>query len=499
MQQWAEIRRRVLTGQISKRAACREYDIHWQTLEKILSHTEPPGYRQTQRRGSILDPFLQVIQQILKADKSSHRKQRHTARKIFERLRDEHGYTGGLTLVTMAVRDMKQKSREVFLPLSHPPGEAQVDFGYADVFLNGQLTKVALFVMTLPYSDGIFIQAFPRECTESFLEGHVRAFAFFGGVPSRISYDNSKIAVGKIVGDRERRVTKEFLRLKSHFLYEDHFCLVRRPNEKGHVERLLDYARKTFLVPVPQVRSLEELNAQLAALCEKDLLRTLRGKPAAKHVLLNEERSQFLRSIPQEEFSSYRVEPTKADSLSLVRFDRNSYSVPTKYAYLPITVRATIDQVHLICAGELVATHPRCWDKQQFFYDPVHYLALLERKPGGFDHARPLEGWDLPVSFGILRRRFEAEFQGQGTREFIKVLRLLESHSLTSLKEAVQHALEIGTNSADAVRLILEYQQESPVDLFCLDGRPHLKHVRVSQTSVLVYQSLLTLSSGGVS
>jgi hypothetical protein len=325
----------------------------------------------------------------------------------------------------------------------------------------------------------------------------VRAFDFFGGAPTRISYDNSKIAVGKIVGDRERQVTKEFLRLKSHFLYEDHFCLVRRPNEKGHVERLLDYARKTFLVPVPQVRSLEELNTQLATLCEKDLRRTLRGKPSPKQVLLEEERAQFLRPIPKEEFTSFRVEPTKADSLSLVRFDRNSYSVPTKYAYQPITVKATIDEVHLIHEGVEVACHPRCWDKQQFFYDPVHYLALLERKPGGFDHARPLEGWGLPVCFGILRRRFEAEFAGQGTREFIKVLRLLESHSLSSLKDAIQQALEIGAGSADAVRLILEYQQESPVDLFCLDGRPHLKHVRVSQTSVLAYQSLLS-SSGAL-
>ncbi len=498
MRQWAEIRRRVLTGQMSKRAACREYDIHWQTLEKMLAHTVPPGYRKSKQRGSKLDPFLPVIEEILKSDRTSHRKQRHTAQKIFERLRDEHGYTGGRTLVAMAVKDLKQKSREVFLPLSHPPGEAQVDFGFADVHLNGVLTKVALFVMTLPYSDAIFIQAFPRECTESFQEGHVRAFAFFDGVPTRISYDNSKIAVGKIVGDRERQVTREFLRLKSHFLYEDHFCLVRRPNEKGHVERLLDYARKTFLVPVPQVRSLEELNAQLAALCEKDLARTLRGKPACKQVLLQEERSQFLRQIPKEEFSSFRVELAQVDALSLVRFDRNSYSVPTKYAYRPITVKATIDQVHLICEGELVATHPRCWDKQQFFYDPVHYLALLERKPGGFDHAKPFENWDLPVSFGILRRRFEAMFSGPGTREFIKVLRLLENHSLSSLKAAVHQALEIGATSADAVRLILEYQQESPIDLFCLDGRPHLKHVRVGQTNVLAYQSLLT-SSGVVS
>ena len=147
----------------------------------------------------------------------------------------------------------------MFLPLSHRPGEAQVDFGFADVWLDGEKTQVALFVMTLPYSDAIYVQAFPRECTEAFLEGHVRAFAFFGGVPTRISYDNSKIAVAKIVGSRERNVTTEFLRLKSHFLFADHFCLVRRANEKGHVERLLDFARSNFLVPVPRIDSLERL------------------------------------------------------------------------------------------------------------------------------------------------------------------------------------------------------------------------------------------------
>ncbi|MCB9951682.1 MAG: IS21 family transposase [Planctomycetaceae bacterium] len=494
MQKWAEIRRRVLTGEISKRAACREYDIHWETLQKILTHTEPPGYRRTKPRGSKIDPFVPIIEQILESDKQVHRKQRHTSQRIFERLRDEHGYDGGITLVNQAVRSVKQRSKEVFFPLSHPPGEAQVDFGFADVWLNGELTKVALFVMTLPYSDAILVQAFPRECTESFLEGHVRAFEFFGGVPIRISYDNSKVAVAKIVGNREREVTKEFLRLKSHFLYEDHFCLVRRPNEKGHVERLLDFARRSFLVPVPQINDLEQLNVQLAALCKADLERTLRGKSGSKRELLIEEQ-QVLRPIPSEQFEAKRLQIVHANSLSLIRFDRNSYSVPTQYAYRSLKVVATVNEVRISCGDELIATHSRCWHKQQYFFDPLHYLGLLERKPGGFDFARPFEEWELPVCFGILRRRLEAELDGLGTKEFIKILRLLERHSLATLKSAVQHALEIGASSADAIRLILEYQQEPAVDLFCLDGRPHLKQVRVGKTNVSAYQSLLTTST----
>ena len=273
MEKWSEIRRQVLNGEVSKRSACAEYEIHWETLQKILTHTEPPGYRRTKRRTSKLNPYLPIIHEILQSNRKVHRKQRHTAQRIFERLRDEHDYQGGITIVQEAVRAWKEQSREVFLPLSHPPGEAQVNFGFAAVWLNGELTKVALFVMTLPYSDAIFIQAFPRECTEAFLEGHKQAFEFFGGVPTRISYDNSKIAVARFVGSRERKVTTEFLRLQSHFLFEDHFCLVRRPNEKGHVERLLDFARRNYLVSVPRVDSLETLNRRLVERCRDDLTR----------------------------------------------------------------------------------------------------------------------------------------------------------------------------------------------------------------------------------
>ena len=181
--------------------------------------------------------------------------------------KDEHGFTGGYTIVKDAVRAWRQSRKEVFLPLTHRPGEAQVDYGFARVWIRGQAesTQVAMFVMTLPYSGAIFCQVFHRECTESFLEGHRRAFELFGGVPWRISYDNSEVAIAKIIGSRERKLTREFLRLQSHHLFEEHFCLVRRPNEKGHVEKLLDYARGNFLVPVPVVDSLEELNQQLAA------------------------------------------------------------------------------------------------------------------------------------------------------------------------------------------------------------------------------------------
>lgn len=491
MEKWAEIRRRVLVDGLSRRAACRAYDIHWDTLRKILEHPEPTGYRRTAPRPRPkLDPFLGVIHRILEEDKKAPRKQRHTARRIFERLRDEHGYQGGLTIVKEAVAAWKARSAEVFVPLAHPPGEAQVDFGQAEITLDGQAATVALFVMTLPYSDATFVAAFPRECTEAFLEGHLRAFEFFGGVPRRISYDNLKIAVAQITGGRDRKVTEAFLRLKSHHLFEGHFCLVRRPNEKGHVETLIGFARRNFLVPVPAVHGgLEPLNADLLRRCREDLGRRTWGKPATKAERLAEERSSLL-PLPSEAFVAARVEPRRVDSLSLVSFDANQYSVPTEFAHRGVTVVAAVDTVRIVAGDRVAAIHRRCWGREQVFYDPVHYLALLERKPGALDFAEPLAGWELPVGFGVLRRRLEAESGGAGTRQFIKVLRLLERFGLGELTRAVERALELGTADADAVRLILEHRREQPVGLFCLDGRPHLKAVTVPAPDLGAYASL---------
>jgi len=491
MEFWKEVRQQVLTGQLTQRAACRQYRLGWRTLKKILAHAEPPGYRKNKPRPKPkLEPFLPVIQQTLEADRTAPRKQRHTAKRIFERLRDEHGYQGKLTVVKDAVRDWKQSHQEVFLPLSHPPGEAQVDFGEATIKLAGQERKVALFVMTLPYSGAIFLQAFPRECTETFLEGHRRAFEFFGGVPYRISYDNSAIAVIEVLKGRERKLTREFLRLQSHYLFREHFCLVRRPNEKGHVERLIGIARRNFLVPVPQVGSLEELNAQLRERCLADFAERIRGRPSSKQERLLEDQAAFL-PIPKQPFEARRVGERTVDSQSLVRFDDNEYSVPIRYAHRKLLVVATVQEIRLVHEDRLVARHLRCWDRERTFFEPIHYLALLERKPGGLDYARPLEQWGLPECFAVLRRRLEAGDPRSGTRSYIRVLRLLEKFSLEQLSAAVEYALDIDVIDPDSLRTIVEHRAERPAELFRFDGRPHLAHVRVETTCVASYQALL--------
>ena len=231
----------------------------------------------------------------------------------------------------------KRSQAEVFVPLAHPPGEAQVDFGHAEVVIGGERVTAAYFVMTLPHSDAFFVRVFPKECTESFQDGHVRAFEHFGGVPTRISYDNSKVAVAAITGARGRTPTREFLRLASHFLFGYRFCRVWRPNEKGHVAAMVGFARRNFLVPVPAADSWEALNAELVRRCRDDLARRVRGKEQPKVELLAAEQAS-LQPIPENAFEARRVEFAQANSLSLVRFDGNDYSVPPAYAHQSIPV-----------------------------------------------------------------------------------------------------------------------------------------------------------------
>jgi hypothetical protein len=283
--------------------------------------------------------------------------------------------------------------------------------------------------------------------------------------------------------------TREFLRLHSHFLFAHHFCRVRRANEKGHVEAMVGYARRTFLVPIPEADSWAAVNAELVRRCEADLTRRVRGEGETKADRLGRDRAAF-RPLPAERFEARRVELATANSLSLVRFDRNDYSVPTAFAHHPITAVGGIDTVRLLCRDEVVATHRRHWGREQTVFDPVHYLALLGRTPGAFDHARPLADWPLPACFAVLRRRFEAAWGRPGLRHFIRVLRRLEHATLTELAAAVERSLGFGVTTADGVRVVLEQTRETPVPLFPLDGRPHLAGVAVPSPDLTAYRAV---------
>lgn len=498
MDWWTRIRLEVLRGETSKREILRREGIHWETLKKILEHSEPPGYRsENPRHKPKIGPYLEQIAQIIEEDKHLPKKQRHTAVRIYHRLR-ARGYEGKYTQVKEVVREVKRLKQEVYMPLSHKPGEAQVDFGYALAKVSGILRKVAFFVMVLPHSDAFFVMTFERECTESYWEGHLRAFEFFGGVPQRISYDNSRVLVSKIIGPHERKLTDGFLKLQSHYLFREHFCRVRRPNEKGVVEGVVKFTRLNFFVPVPQVRDLKELNLRLVELCREDMKRRLRGKHATKAELLKEDQVVFV-DLPTVPFDACRKQPTRASSLSLVRFDDNDYSVPVAYAHHEILIKGYVDRVVLCHKEKVVAEHKRSWDKEGVFFNYLHYLPLLERKPGSLDYARPLVDLNLPECFEILRRRLvgEEETHGDGIREFIRVLRLLEDYPMATLRKAVENALTIRAHSRDAIAQFLIPRFSWKQTTFILAHREHLRLVKVAGPDIKAYRALLY--QGGVS
>ena len=493
MEQWLQIRQRVLIEGVSKRQILRETGMHWTTLEKILEYSSPPGYQRTKPpKKTKIGPYLGRIRQILDGDKDAPKKQRHTAHRIWQRLRAE-GFDGGYTIVKDAVREIKKTSQEVFMPLRHLPGEAQVDFGQAVVKMAGILRKIFFFVMALPYSDVFFIKAYERECTETFWDGHVEAFKFFGGVPKRISYDNSKIMISKIIGPRIRDLTDGFLQLVSHYLFNYHFCLVRRANEKGVVEGLVKFARLNFLVPVPQVRDFEELNIYLLDMCREDMQRRVRGQTQTKEKLLAEEQFSFLPP-PLKSFDACRIQGGSVNCELLVRFDSNDYSAPMEYAYHDVTVKGYTDRVEIHRFNDIIAIHKRCWGKEKQIFNPLHYLPLLERKPHSLPFARPFENLSLPKCFEVLYSRMEAQLEN-GVREYIGVLRLLETYSLKELTKAVEKALTFRTHSKDAIEQFLPVYKASETRTFKLAGREYLQGVKVMAASINDYSELL--ASGG--
>jgi transposase len=408
---------------ISERGAAKRFGISRKTVSKMINHAVPPGYQRKEPAVSPkLGPFVGIIRQILEDDREVLKKQRHTAKRIFERLRDEHGYGGGYTVVREFVAKESLRQKEVFVPLAHPPGRAQVDFGEADIYLGGVKTRIHYFCLDLPHSDAIFVKAYPAETTEAFLDGHVSAFAWLGGVPASVLYDNTKIAVAKILGDGKRQRTKAFSELQSHYLFEDSFGRPAKGNDKGKVEGLVGYARRNFMVPLPRVRSIDELNVRLLDACEKRKVAVLRGHNDSIAVRLERDR-KALMALPDDGFDPCEKVSTSVSSLSLVRYRSNDYSVPTAYGYQNVLLRGYVDRVEIACGAEIIARHPRSYEKEMFIYNPLHYLALLERKPNALDQAAPLQMWELPEEFERLRRLVEARLGKKGRKEYIQVLR----------------------------------------------------------------------------
>ena len=489
---YLRIRRAVMVEGMSVREAPRVFGLHRGTVREMLAYSVPPGYRrQGPPRRPKLESFTGVIDRILEDDHRVPRKQRHTAKRIFERLRDEYGFDGGYTIVKDYVREHRRRTREMFVPLFHPPGHAQCDFGESLVVIAGVEQKAHCFILDLPHSDGCFIKAYPAETTEAFLDGHVSAFAFLGGVPQSILYDNTKLAVAKILADGRRQCTRAFTELQSHYLVDDRFGRPAKANDKGKVEGMVGYVRRNFLVPVPSFESFDALNAQLERRCLERMDATLRGQ--AETIGQRMERDlDALLPLPPVPYDACDRQASRVSSLSLVRYKTNDYSVPVAYGLRDVLVRGYVDQVVISCGSEVIARHPRSYERDDFVYDPIHYLPLLERKPGALYQAAPLQEWGLPEEFSTLRRLLESRIGRRGKREYVQVLRLLETFSRQEVHTAVRDAIRLGALSFDAVKHLLLCRLEGRPPRLDLELYPYLPRIRVSTTSARNYMTLLS-------
>src|SRR6476659_10068834 len=488
---YLKVRHAVRIEGLSERAAARRFGIDPRMVAKMMRFTAPPGYvRAKPPAKPKLDPFISVIDRILEGDKSRPKKQQHTAKRIFERLRDEHGFTGCITIVKDYVAGWRQRAQEMFVPLIHPPGHAQADFGEAIGVIGGAERKIHFFAFDLPHSDACFVVGYPAETTEAFCDGHVRAFSFFGGVPQSILYDNTKIAVARILGDGKRQRTRGFAELQSHYLFRDRFGRPGKGNDKGKVEGLVGYTRRNFLVPIPAFASFAELNAYLEQRCLERLDHRVRGHAESIGERLVRDLAA-LQVRPPVPYEACERRPGRGSSLSLVRYEGNDYSVPTTYGHRAVLVRGYVDEVVISCGVEIIARHKRSYVREDFIFDPLHYLALLEQKTGALDQAAPLQGWDLPEAFATLHRLLEARMGKPGKREYVQVLRLLETFRLEDVHAAVREALRLGAIGFDAVKHLGLCRIERRPPKLDLTIYPYLPRVAVATTSAKSYMTLL--------
>ena len=435
---------------LSQREAASRFGIARETVRKMLRHSAPPGYRRRQPpKRPKLAPFTDIIDRILEEDRTVHRKRHHTAKRIFERLRDEHGFTGKETIVKDYVRERRLRRREMFVPLSHPPGHAQADFGEADAIIAGVKYRAHFFVMTLPHSDACFVAAYPAAATEAWLDGHNRAFVFFGGVPQSILYDNDKCLVSRILSDGTRQRTRAFSGLPSQYLFEDRYGRPGKGNDKGNVEGVVGYARRNFMTPLPRFASWDAFNGRLEEQCRNRQGNVLRGHRESIGERFVRDREALKRPLPAP-FDACGKQGTRVNSLSLVRYRTNDYSVPVAYGHQEVWIRGYVHAVVIGCGAGIIARHPRSYDREDMVFDPIHYLPLLEHKIGALDQAAPLER---------VRHRQNQKGDSQGSQKVIQAMSWVKGGQpwmtrpySEDLRERVVRVVESGTSRNAAAK-----------------------------------------------
>jgi transposase len=448
--------RRAHRDHMSIRAIARAFHHSRYKVRQILEQSEPVPRRQTRNRPApVLGQFQAIIDQILADDEDAPPKQRHTAKQVFRRLRSERGYTGCYGQVQRYVRTHRRRNRETFIPLAHPPGHRlEADFGHIHVDFPEGRRPVSYLVTTWAYSNYPFVIALPTERTEAILAGMVAAFNFFGAVPKEVWWDNPKTVAKAIFTGRNREPHPRYAALASHYAFDPCYCMPARGNEKPDAESTVKAVQRRFATPVPKVADLDELNRFFHRLCVAERARTVES--LAGPFVIGDRFAEELAvagGLPKRPFDPCIEHPAVAvDKFQLVVFERNRYSVPRAHAFQAVAVKGYVDRVVIVARGQVVASHPRHYERCAPVLDPLHYLAALGRRPAALDHAPVFRDWKLPACFPALRAALE-ERHGEltGTKHFIRVLQLLNTHPQPRVERVIGECREAHALAAEAI------------------------------------------------
>ncbi len=450
--------------EVSIRTLARRHQVHRRTVRQALAAALPPPRKLPSRAAPLLGPHRATIHAWLTADLAAPRKQRHTARRVWQRLVDEAGAVLAESTVRAYVgalrRELESGSRPVSVPQTHPPGdEAEVDFGAVSVWLGGVLTQVSMFVMRLSHSGRAFHLCLGSEGQEAFLEGHAAAFEHFGGVPARIRYDNLKSAVVRILRGRDRIESERFTALRSHYAFDSFYCEPGEAgaHEKGGVEGEIGRFRRRHLVPVPRVGSLAELNAHLVAADAADQARHIAGRIAAVGAMAAAEQP-FLRPLPAEPFDPTVALSPKVDRKARIWIRGSHYSVPARLAGRRVEVALGARTITVRDGGHSVAVHERSTHKGAQILVLDHYLELLSRRPGAFAGSTPLAQARASGAFTAAHERFWRRARRRlgdaaGTRALIEVLLLHRSLPSLTVHAALDAVDRVGSTDPGLVAI----------------------------------------------
>jgi transposase len=459
------------------RQIARETGHSRNTIKKALKG-EHSGYKpRTHQPFPVLGSYLKFVDKWLEDDKQSPKKQRHTAVRVYNRLKEEHTYTGSETAVRQYVRSAKLRigvgARQAFIPLEPKIGvEAEVDWGNCGAIVNGTFVRLKHFCMRSRYSGKHFVRCYPCERQQALFDGHILAFSYFGGVFPVLIYDNLTTAVQKVLRGKNRILQEAYTKFHAYYNFTPRFCNPGQGHEKGGVEGLVGYARRNYMVPIPKAESLSELNGRLLRQCLAYGDHLMAGREQTVNELYEEEKEHLI-ALPEIAFSNILTTSGKADKYSTVIIDNNRYSVPTQYAYFQVKVMVHIDRVDIFYGMKKIAVHERLYGKNKWSLNPEHYLELIRQRPLSFELARPIRQWreSWPHCLEQLLTCFcQKQGSTKGLKDFISVLMLYKDHKAYDIEHAVEQALKANVSSSQAVEHILLHTNSQSASFSALDN-----------------------------